>query len=511
MQEPLQRSVLVKALEQYAENPDQKENLLQSTDEVEKKLNRTYRNFQRQLKENPLWIRESCLEETEAVHRLFKRYFEVLEKIRKLLPGQENARELQGELTEIIGDLNRAFLSFREAVLISWGPFEHSGINFLIAMAFKVKAGEGSVTEVTQEIGPLLAAARACLPAVKQSGPMAAWLESYISLLEGHSEITVEKLEVFIEELHCLGNRHYAMNLAKTAQQSVSDQSVLSLADFISECAELYQREYLPPEMFAEILGAFHTQLLQIQSLLPLPADAERKEEKQNLSDATDTAPLEEALEILFAGLENCYGLLSGAGEEAEFPGKTLQEGAEKFRVAMQHLELLSQREGKIPCMRCGSYSAAGRFCEKCNAPLPPIPTETLSAISITDSPEEEAETVMTVNIGRLFTAAEKYCAGECAETELETETKRFEQLLLKAEKIGSAPDGGNPATDEAFESYRQGLGEIGKGLKKLQMLAGNGDMQLLEKGMQQIWSGAGMLQSMQKKLKPYLEMETQS
>ncbi len=501
---------------QLQDNPEDRESFLKNIDEIELHLTKTRRGFKRNLDGNPQWVQDKCAEETEAVYNYIDKYHELLAAARDIAGNFDENRvgELKAGFTEVIDSLNGAFIAFREALLSSWGPFEHGNINLLIAMAYKAKSLEESIVEVRQEIMPLILLEEgmiASLHAAEESvlkNEMIGWQSDFLNLLENSRKIASDELDAFIEELHILGNRNYAMNLAKMAEYYVAENTVLPVSDLVLECSMLYVKGYLSPLMFREVLLLFESMMEQIKSLVPLNIGEETYDSDEACIEnkGLDTSQLIDSLTKIETALSAYYDGIDNSVTELDDVNELLQQGIDLFGKAMEYLELLSEREGKTPCIRCGAYSHSHfKFCEKCNAPLNPLIMGGRSTVEVMDDDSGESVIVMTTNIERIFSAAEGFFSGEVTSQQFLSEVDKFGKLLAKAKQMAPGTDNEDEILRQAAESYLQGLNEISEGHSVFKLLLSNPSQQTLDRAKSLVWSGAGILQEMQKTLNPYI------
>ena len=516
---------IVAEIQRFIEDVNTKETFSQIIGDIERQLERTSRSFTRNLKGNPDWILAKCDNEIQDVYDHLDVYFELIDETKKYTENEnlEKLAELKGEFKTITNAINFKFTDLKNRLLIAWGPFEHPEINLLIALVSKAKAIGITIKEIPQETLPLSIFADKYFEEIQKmenssfKNALINWQQSYIELLKDANEIKPEQLDGFMERLHILGNKHYAMNLANTAGDYEPETGTLVIANIIKESAELYMKEYLSSEMFSDILSFLDASLEQINSLVPVQTAFEETEvanesNEENIIHNTnfDTSAILSALSTMSVAVSGYYDCIQNNILDISEYNALLMKGLQELKDAMEHLKFLGEIEGKIPCMRCGNYSEGSlRFCSKCNAPLMSLIVEKNTTIEVTDGDFESSGPVMTTNIENLFNAAQYYYEGELTKSDYLAEIEKFEKLISKAKQVPSEGDGSeDKILKKADVNYKRAINKITEGKDILKKLSDNLDLTLLNTGKDLIWNGVTQLQQMQKDLRPYIEQK---
>ncbi len=510
---------ITEAIGQFIDTPEQKENLIERITATRYQIGRTERRFRENLTANPPWVEDECLDEIKTITAELQQYNSLLDELEKTVDKSNipQAESIKNKLEKTIETLNNAFFIFRDKALIAWGPFMHGNINMLIALCFKAKSFDSSIIEVHQELEPLIQVTENQVSALKtelEESPfknaILQWNDEYIKILKKNMKIKPEELDKFIEELHILGNKYYSIDLFNIARNYASQNDILPIAELVLECSGLYAKEYLPAEIFMEILSALELNIEQIQSIVPLQDDSIQENDGENdivYNSDIDTSALIESMTMMQKSIEQYYTDIDEGNTNTSKNESLLKQGIEKFRNEMKHLNVLAEREGKIPCTKCGGYSPGNtRYCEKCNAPLPAILVETFSTIEVMDDNSDALSIVMTTNIEQLFSSAESFFYGEISKEQFADSIAKFERLIERAKKMAPKDDDSDEILKQTAQNYQEGLKQISAGNEIIKSLMEKREENLLNSGKETVWKGVGILQEMQKVLTPYIE-----
>lgn len=221
-----------------------------------------------------------------------------------------------------------------------------------------------------------------------------------------------------------------------------------------------------PQVPFAEAASAFHEDLGTMAAVAPprLQGEVLRHSEEAQL-----------ALEGLV------HGVHEGDAEAARQAGDALVQAVRALGAVQLDLEELATREGRTPCMKCGSYNPGDRStCERCGAILPAAAVERESLLDVQD--EGTRPTRMSETLARLFGACDRFYAGALDPDGFLAEVAWMEGRLQAAKRMGF-PD-------------ESGLEEFESGLAVLREAGETGEVALLETGRRLVWEGSGRLQS---------------
>ena len=211
-----------------------------------------------------------------------------------------------------------------------------------------------------------------------------------------------------------------------------------------------------------------------------------------------------------------------GSAQGAEMTpegASTLEAAAEELQQASSDLDRLASavrdiadREGRVPCVRCGHWSRPDRpLCEACGARLPRVAELRAQNVDVLaeDGGLPEPEPQMTENLARLLELASAAAADAGARAALESEVTQMEALLAEA-KVDAEIDNPRaalrtPAQWEAFERtralYRQAIADCEMGLSMLRQFAHNGGNHRLDAAGHLLCQGAANMQRVQHRL----------
>ncbi|MBN9417669.1 MAG: hypothetical protein J0I12_19620 [Candidatus Eremiobacteraeota bacterium] len=190
---------------------------------------------------------------------------------------------------------------------------------------------------------------------------------------------------------------------------------------------------------------------------------------------------------------------------------RKLEESTIQLSAALDNLSELSEREGKVACMRCGHFNPGGRNnCEKCNMPLPNLGQ---SAGSTFDHSEENVGTpaidpeqpVLTGNLVRLYTAVNQIFDGSIDGDKFLSEVEWFQGVIDKnseyeieepnwealSEEERAQEEVGFKAMEEAQELFGTGVTEMNEALERMRGYLESEAREDLEEALRMMDAGA--------------------
>lgn len=282
-------------------------------------------------------------------------------------------------------------------------------------------------------------------------------------------------------------------------------RKVYSDSPYINEIfrvADLVKQGKLPKERLKERIDAYlfiHKNfMVNYQYMKPTiderPIYDEHKEE------------LKSALEQVMEGLQLAQTyFMTGITE-------SLDAGLEKTRNAADFLldfeEMLREvREApKVKlCFQCGAENPrSARYCEKCNYNFPPLQMEEDSTVDLRleESGIRQTGHAMTENVVRLYNAVDDVKSGAVSKEEFMNTINWFQGLISRAKedqaKIPDPPEDSEPEAQEAFQQFKQvfltGMKYMEEGLQKMKLYPETGNTDLLQGGMEDVFSGGDLL-----------------
>ncbi|MBS2035146.1 hypothetical protein JST97_09155 [bacterium] len=189
-----------------------------------------------------------------------------------------------------------------------------------------------------------------------------------------------------------------------------------------------------------------------------------------------------------------------------------LEESTIQLSAALDNLSELSEREGKVACMRCGHFNPGGRNnCEKCNMPLPNLGQ---TAGSTFEHSEEGVDTgqkidpqqpILTTNLVRLYTAVNQVFDGTIDGDKFLSEVEWFQGVIDKnseydieepnwdeiSEEERAEEEEGFKAMQEAQELFNQGVTEMNEALERMRGYLESEAREDLEEGLRMMDAGA--------------------
>lgn len=190
---------------------------------------------------------------------------------------------------------------------------------------------------------------------------------------------------------------------------------------------------------------------------------------------------------------------------------RKLEESSIQLAAALDNLSELSEREGKVACMRCGHFNPGGRNnCEKCNMPLPNLGQSSASTFEHTEEGVGEPaidpqQPVLTGNLVRLYTAVNQIFDGSIDGDKFLAEVDWFQGVIDKnseydidepdwdelTEEERAQEEEGFKAMQEAQELFNTGVTEMNEALERMRGYLESEAREDLEEGLRMMDAGA--------------------
>lgn len=280
-------------------------------------------------------------------------------------------------------------------------------------------------------------------------------------------------------------------------------------ANLLLNMADAFKRGEIMEEMFIQTLKdveqKFEQMGMKFKALMQQETDSVLvKEEMQKAQEGLNL--FNEAVASYYNFLDNREGLFL---DQAEWQ---LKEGVEILEKSMKIFEDISEREGKTPCIRCGTYNQPDRkTCVKCGAILP----KAADVGSASTFDVQVGETSLSLdqdiplpeNLEILFTAVNQIADGVISIEEFEDTVEGFYELMEQNKTAGFAPipqiNPDNLKADEketaknlletlkeAKSLFEEGYRDFEEGIDYFREYMDVGEKNLLVKGVQVIWDG---------------------
>ena len=190
---------------------------------------------------------------------------------------------------------------------------------------------------------------------------------------------------------------------------------------------------------------------------------------------------------------------------------RKLEESSIQLAAALDNLSELSEREGKVACMRCGHFNPGGRNnCEKCNMPLPNLGQSTASTLEhaeegVGEPAIDPQQPVLTGNLVRLYTAVNQIFDGSIDGDKFLSEVEWFQGVIDKnseyeidepnwdelSEEERAQEEEGFKAMQEAQELFNTGVTEMNEALERMRGYLESEAREDLEEALRMMDAGA--------------------
>jgi hypothetical protein len=190
---------------------------------------------------------------------------------------------------------------------------------------------------------------------------------------------------------------------------------------------------------------------------------------------------------------------------------RKLEESSIQLSAALDNLSELSEREGKVACMRCGHFNPGGRNnCEKCNMPLPNLgqtagSTFDHSEQNVSEPAIDPEQPILTGNLVRLYTAVNQVFDGSIDSDKFLAEVEWFQGVIDKnseyeieepnwdalSEEERVQEEEGFKAMEEAQELFAGGVTEMNEALERMRGYLESESREDLEEALRMMDAGA--------------------
>ena len=280
-------------------------------------------------------------------------------------------------------------------------------------------------------------------------------------------------------------------------------------ANLLLNMADAFKRGEIMEDMFIQTLKdieqKFDQMSMKFKAIMQQETDSvlvkeEMEKAREGLNLFTD------AISSYYSFLDNREGLFL---DQAEWQ---LKEGVEILEKSMKIFEDISEREGKTPCIRCGTYNQPDRkTCVKCGAILPKaadVGSASTFDVQVGETTlSMEQDIPLPENLEILFTSVNQMADGEISIEEFEDTVESFYELMEQNKTAGFAPipqiNLDSLKTEEketakkllenlkeAKALFEEGYRDFQDGVDYFREYMDVGEKNLLVKGVQVIWDG---------------------
>lgn len=221
----------------------------------------------------------------------------------------------------------------------------------------------------------------------------------------------------------------------------------------------------------------------------------------------------ETAIQQLYTFFESRDGVLLGDS------CRKLEDAMRQLDTSQASFMALAEREGKIPCMRCGVYNEGDhRRCSSCGGALiqssESLPSSTFQFVEHPDAARVATDAPVGENVGILLVAVNRVAEGAISPEEFEREITRFEGTLeahanpprnYPLVQVESLPADQRARYEQALDAcvraddeFREGLDQLRLGLQLYRAFLADPQTIHLEEGTRHIWEGNGKMHEVQ-------------
>lgn len=476
----------------------------------------------------PQEVREACNDVVVNINRYFEEFRIALEDIDNYFHSFDKSvlAESQNNIINIATNLDKAFFEFRQTVLVAIGPTEVPDLNLFIDAVNKIISGEDLADHLIELARREKEIIEKNLADLDERKPNAALLkDAYNLFLSGINVINMYPilkeqsiLENAIQELLKAGEAFKKAAGSGDAQAISSGPTSMPLANAVINSADMLKEGKIEIEFFSgavqDLWGQVQAMKFKYNALTRNAFDSALVEEETKALGLVIQS-FEDSLAMIYEFIENRnFDLLSEAVEKL----KALVQDLDKFRNTFKDL---SEREGKVPCVKCGHLNPPGlKSCQNCKSALISVEKDYSSNLDyLEDSGLSKSaatmEALMTENVQRIFDAADKVLDGQSgiedfeivvrwAESLLQNAYKSFDVLpeikldALKGQERARAEELKKKMEDAAV-TYIHGLEDFEAGVSFLRQFLADGVRDNVMTGKQLIWQAVGQLQFVQK------------
>ena len=190
---------------------------------------------------------------------------------------------------------------------------------------------------------------------------------------------------------------------------------------------------------------------------------------------------------------------------------RKLEESSIQLAAALDNLGELSEREGKVACMRCSHFNPSGRNnCEKCNMPLPNLGQGASSTFEhaeegVNEPALDPQQPILTGNLVRLYTAVNHVFDGTIDGDKFLAEVEWFQGVIDKnseyeidepnwdalTEEERAQEEEGFKAMQEAQDLFVNGVTEMNEALERMRGYLESEAREDLEEALRMMDAGA--------------------
>jgi len=353
--------------------------------------------------------------------------------------------------------MNFALENYRLQVLKSMGPTDIPNLNLLINSITEVL--EGVPIEKLQKILEIeYVIAGGAIKELEQERKKIKFMEQEL-LIKAYKELqqalstinqsvkeeNEELLDQGIEECKRIYPMLRVLIPLVNYNRMIQKPTKSPAANLLINMAKALKKGAIGDEMFARTLEDSEKKFVEMKTQIEMAAE-------KYAEDSVDEVILDE-LEKALDGLDTYHDAIEDyhtflEDREHIFLNRAeleLKDASEILEGSIKFFGELGEREGKVPCIRCGHYNLPNRrTCEKCNAIVPmaadTIPQPTFEVSMGKESQHHEQVASLPANLIKMFTAIDQVAVGQISTREFEETINWLENIMETNKTGGTAP-----------------------------------------------------------------------
>ncbi len=531
--------LLLETIMDVIEEKATEEQLRTVLEESKKSLETIKQEFEEDLADLEDRVKEGARDEIQMVYKFFddwenafkaiEEYFKTRQKFDLIRAGEMVKRSSEG--------INFAFENYVNQVLKVMGPTDIPHLNLLIEAVREVEEDGVPTHKLSKVIADEYIMAEGAIRELEFERKHFQFTEQEL-LIKAYKELqeALTKIGFFIKE----GNKDLLREGIEGCKEAypkikqlipmvnykrmIQKPTKSPAANLLLNMAIGLKKGTINEQMFIDALkdveDDFNMAKRRFEALSRQEVEADYI--KEELNKALKGLELfENAINDYYAFLDEREGLLL---DQAEWE---LKDAVEILYKAMQFFDDLAEREGKIPCAKCGKYNLPDRkTCQYCGAILPKaagmMVTSTFNVQvgeKTIDLGEEEA---IPENLEIMFNAVNQVAEGEISLEEFENTINWLHGIMETHKSAGLAPlpkinleklspeerekeEKNLKALEEAKALFEEAYRDWEEGLDYFREFIEVGDKNLLINGVKVMWEGNKKLNKVKEITKQFL------
>jgi hypothetical protein len=524
----LSQPLIIQAIDDVLEGIIELPKFLEILGRGQYELAKTKDDFNTALATQSQSVQESCRREIMTVMNLFDDYDSSLTHaiLYANILDRKVLLEKRAEFADMISRLNREFMRFREAALAALGPSRHGGINLLISNLRHFSTGHASCEELRQNIEIQHSLAKTVLlhleplPSLPARNGLLSFYSDFLALLAEmqhfQSRESHEICHAFLKRLEILGERYRYVDIRSITHTFSQEPTTIPLANIVINCSRAVKSGLMDKELLLPIIRDFRDLILDVE----LAGDRNQRESSPDEGAHDEGDTIMEALGLFQIAAERYEDMVSFE-RWSDLPAveESLTGSADLFEEALIRINDYADREGKVPCIRCGTLNeSCTATCFSCGAIVPRVVKEKIPALDLVDGRDNQASSEgklqMTANFYRLFEAADAYADETIGKEEFLGLLAEMEGLARRPSALMSnlPPPSEERDTEDvrkalgmARDFYGEAFGDFQQGLELFRDFAGSRSTASMERGKERLLQAMEHMKKVQTLLHPHV------